>query len=127
MKKKLTFTAILGLIANILWLSTLFLRNVPNNNDFIVFILGIMPNITAPFVFLWFAEYITNSAKKDFSFKIASISSVSIFVLGLISEIIHDKFLNSPFDINDIIATIVVLIIYLIFTYLVDKKNKKSR
>lgn len=53
--------------------------------------------------------------------KRAIFSSGTVFVLALISEIIHDIYLNSPFDINDIVATIISIVLYLIVFCL--KKN----
>jgi hypothetical protein len=46
---------------------------------------------------------------------------IAIWILSLGSEIIHDLFLNSPFDKNDIIATGFALIIFLIIFYLNNK------
>lgn len=76
-----------------------------------------MPNTSATCVFTLFAETIINRKNIYLNFKPASVISDLILVFTIISEIIHDKFLNSPFYIYDIIATIVSIIIYLIFFY----------
>ena len=87
------------------------------------FILGIMPNISASWVFIWIGENLINKAKRDFTFKGASIVSGVIFLFALISEIIHEMFLNSPFDVNDIIATILAILFYLIVFYISKHKT----
>ena len=111
MNKKTT-TYFFGIIGIITWSITIFLREQSINNSIINFILGIMPNISATWFFIWMAE---------FTIKRAIFSSSIIFILALVSEIIHDIYLESPFDINDIIATILSIILYLIVFYF--KKN----
>ena len=80
-----------------------------------------MPNISATWFFIWMAEFTLNIKKLNFTIKRAIFSSSIIFILALVSEIIHDMYLESPFDINDIIATILSIILYLIVFYF--KKN----
>lgn len=116
-----TLTYFFGLAGSILWLATIFLREMSINNSIINFMLGIMPNLAATWVFIWFAELIFISKKYVFTMKRAIFSSGTVFVLALISEIIHDIYLNSPFDINDIVATIISIVLYLIVFCL--KKN----
>ena len=112
-----TITSFFGIIGVITWCMTIFLRELSINNSILKFILGIMPNISATWFFISMAEIIFNIKKYKFSIKSAVFSSVAVFVLALISEIIHDLYLNSAFDINDIIATIVSIVLYLIVFY----------
>ena len=123
--KKYTITSIFGIIGIITWTITIFLRESSVNNIYTSFILGIMPNISATWSFIWLGETIVNIKNIYFNFKIASITSAIIFLFAIVSEIIHHMFLNSPFDIYDIIATIVSIIIYLIFFYF-NKNNLKA-
>ena len=113
--KNITTSKILGLIGALLWTATLFLRDITFLNSQIWnFLLGIMPNIAAPLVITFLIEVsYLEFFKKKFTTKIYFIVSIIIFVLALASEIVHDLFLNSPFDINDIMATTAVLLIYL--------------
>ena len=120
MNKKTT-TYFLGIIGIITWSITIFLREQSINNSIINFILGIMPNISATWFFIWMDEFTLNIKKLNFTIKRAIFSSSIIFILALVSEIIHDIYLESPFDINDIIATILSIILYLIVFYF--KKN----
>ena len=120
MNKKTT-TDFFGIIGIITWSITIFLREQSINNSIINFILGIMPNISATWFFIWMAEFTLNIKKLNFTIKRAIFSSSIIFILALVSEIIHDMYLESPFDINDIIATILSIILYLIVFYF--KKN----
>lgn len=113
--KKYTLTSIFGIIGIITWIATILLREIQINNVYISFILGIMSNISATWLFIWFGEVILNRKNIYFNFKIASSVSILILIFAIISEIIHDMYLNSPFDIYDIIATTISIAIYLIF------------
>lgn len=122
--KKYNITSILGIIGIVTWTITIFLRELSLNNIYISFILGIMPNISATWLFIWMGEIIVNRKNIHFNFKVASITSWLIFLFAIISEIIHDIFLNSSFDIYDIIATLVSIIIYLVFFYFTENTLK---
>lgn len=122
--KKLTITHVFGLIGAISWSLTILLRETSVNNIPIInFILGVMPNISAAWFFIYVVEFILTKSGKLFIFRYALITSTSIFLLGLVSEIIHDLFLNSPFDIYDIIATVFAIVIYLLILYLTTIRN----
>lgn len=121
--KKYTITHIFGIIGVLFWSGTVLLREMLLSDSGVInFILGIMPNISASWVFIWIGEKLINKVNRDFTFKTASIISGVIFLLALISEIIHEMFLNSPFDVNDIIATIVAIIFYLALFYISKHK-----
>ena len=121
--KKYTITHIFGIIGVLFWSGTVLLREMLLSDSGVInFILGIMPNISASWVFIWIGEKLINKINRDFTFKTASIISGVIFLLALISEIIHEMFLNSPFDVNDIIATIVAIIFYLALFYISKHK-----
>ena len=120
--KKFTTTYIMGIIGIIIWMITILLRAMPLSSiNSIGFILGIMPNISATWLFIWIAEVICEKVSKVFTFKISIITCSSILVLAFISEIVHDLFLNSPFDIYDIIATVFAGIVYLIIIKVTNK------
>lgn len=121
MKRTLTYT--FGVIGAISWTITLFLRGQCIDSSLFNFILGIIPNIAAIWVILALFEQIFMQINFEFSFKKAVHISIITLLLALISEFIHDIYLNSPFDVNDIIATILSAIIYLIFFYLKTVKN----
>lgn len=113
--KKIKLTNILGIIGALIWGLTIFARDSNLiSNEAINFILGIAPNIGATWNFAFIAESLyTSFYKKEYTFKHTIITLVGICVLALSSEIIH-VFLNSPFDIFDIIATFISAIIYAI-------------
>lgn len=123
--KKLNTTAKFGIIGGFSWTLTLLLRGTSINNIEIVnFILGIMPNISAAWFFIWIGETILNKSNKFFDLKSSIITSGLIFLFSIISEIVHDLFLNSPFDIYDILATILAIVLYLVtFYFSKDYKN----
>lgn len=121
--KKYTITHIFGIIGVLFWSGTVLLREMLLSDSGVInFILGIMPNISASWVFIWIGEKLINKVNRDFTFKTASVISGVIFLLALISEIIHEMLLNSPFDVNDIIATIVAIIFYLALFYISKHK-----
>ena len=121
--KKYTITHVFGIIGVLSWSGTVLLREMLLSDiGMLNFILGIMPNISASWVFIWIGEKLINKVNRDFTFKTASIISGVIFLLALISEIIHEMFLKSPFDVNDIIATIVAIIFYLALFYISKHK-----
>ena len=121
--KKYTITYVFGIIGALSWSGTVLLREMLLSDSSVLnFILGIMPNISASWFFIWIGEKLINKVKRDFTFKVASIVSGVIFLFALISEIIHEMFLNSPFDANDIIATIVAIIFYLTLFYVSKHK-----
>ena len=121
--KKYTITHVFGIIGVLSWSGTVLLREMLLSDIGVLnFILGIMPNISASWFFMWIGEKLINKGSRDFTFKAASIVSGVIFLFALISEIIHEMFLNSPFDANDIIATIVAIIFYLTLFYVSKHK-----
>jgi hypothetical protein len=123
--KKLTITSVFGIIGILFWTLTILLRGtVVNGIETFNFVLGIMPNIAAAWFFIWTVEIIVNRANKDFTFKTSLISSGLILLFAIMSETIHDLFLNSPFDIYDIIGTILAIVLYLGTLYII--KNYRN-
>ena len=124
--RRYSSTSILGIIGMVTWIATILLRELSINNICISFILGIMPNISAAWLFIWLGEIIIKQKSISSNFRIISIISGMIFLLTVVSEIIHDKFLNSPFDVYDIIATIVSIVIYLVVFYFSNRTLKST-
>ncbi|MBC5996522.1 hypothetical protein EAI30_05395 [Romboutsia ilealis] len=127
--KKYTVTSVFGIIGIISWAITILLRETYLVNiDIINFKLGVMPNISAAWFFIWMVEIIYEKIKKDFTFKISIKVSGIIFLMAVLSEVVHDMFLNSPFDIFDIMATILAIALYLIVLYVFERnKNLKHQ
>lgn len=112
--KKLTKTSVFGIVGILSWTLTLLLRETTVNSIEIVnFILGIMPNISATWFFIWIGEIIFTRLNMNFTLKISAITSGLIFLFSITSEIIHGLFLNSHFDMYDIIGTISAIALYL--------------
>ena len=123
--KKYTITTVFGVIGIASWLFTLLLRERPwNGMEIMQFILGVMPNISACWLLLWFGENRVMKKGKMFTFKVATTLSVVIFLLAVVSEMVHDVFLDSPFDKNDIIATILAIVVYLACMYVFTRLQK---
>lgn len=123
--KKFDTTSFFGIVGILSWTLTNFLRETTLNSvEIFNFILGIMPNISAAYFFIWVGKIIFDRLNKNFTLKVSVITSGLIFLFAIISEIIHDLFLNSPFDMYDIIATISAITLYLIPFYIT--KNRRS-
>ncbi len=123
--KKLATTSVFGIVGILSWTLTILLRETTVNSvETVSFILGIMPNISATWFFIWIGEIIVNRLNNDFTLKISAIASGLIFLFAIMSEIIHDLFLNSPFDMYDIIGTISAITLYLATFYIT--KNRRN-
>lgn len=129
--KKHTITSVFGIIGILSWTITIFLRETSIDNTSINFLLGVMPNLSATWAFIWLGEIIVNKKNIDFNLKIASAISGLILLLAIISEVIHDLFLNSSFDIYDLISTLISIIMYLTILYFnknhikIDEQDKQ--
>ena len=122
--KKLTITYVLGLIGAFSWSGTILLREMLlSSSRAFNLILGIMQNISASWFFIWLGEKLVCRTNRKFTFKTACLVSGVIFLLALISEIVHDLFLNSPFDVNDIVATIAAIALYLTLFHVSNHKT----
>ena len=67
---KFTTTYIIGVIGIVTWALTIFLRGTQLSTvNSIAFILGVMPNISATWLFIWIAEFICEKLSKVFTFK----------------------------------------------------------
>lgn len=63
--KKLSLTTVFGLIGALSWGLTVLLRGTSLNNiELIQFILGMMPNISAAWFFIWMGERLFEKSKK---------------------------------------------------------------
>lgn len=123
--KKVTTTSVFGIVGIISWTLTLLLRETTvNSMETVKFILGVMPNISATWFFIWIGEIIFTRLNMNFTFKISAITSGLIFLFSITSEIIHDLFLNSPFDMYDITGTIFAITLYLTTFYI--NKNRRN-
>lgn len=120
------FYKLIALSGGFLWVLTIPLREmVTNNNNLITFILGVLPNfgvaIFTPFIIIvvMFERkiYDKNLLKKVFN----SMLFITMIIL-LTSEIIHEVYMNSLFDINDILVSLLALVLdALIFNFLIRK------
>lgn len=123
--KKVNYSKVLGVLGIAIWGLTILLREraivtIP----VIGFLLGVAPNCGAVWFFAGiFQEIYPSLFKKACTFKTTILILVGIFILGVGSEIVHDLFLNSPFDIFDIIATVVASVVYVIVAWINGKSE----
>ena len=124
--KKIKFGSIeiLGYVGMLIWAAVILLRGISfSNNSMYLFLVGILPNLGAAWVITMFGKWLVLFiCKQDYSTKKHCIFCFGIIILAFVSELIHDSFLNSPFDVCDIVITIIAqLIIFLIPIVTKDK------
>jgi len=129
--KKIKFGSIeiLGYIGGLIWIAVILLRGIYFSNNYMYFFLvGILPNLGAAWLITMFGKWIVLLiCKQDYSIKRHFIICFGVLILAFVSELIHDSFLNSPFDICDIVITIIAqLTIFLIPIVIKDKSFKNN-
>ena len=125
--KKVSLINALGLVGCFLWVLAIFLReNSIMQNEIASFLLGVAPNfgvgLLIPMLVIRCFEV---TLKKEVTCKSFILILIGIYGLLLMSEIIHDKFLNSRFDILDMVASLVALGIMLL-SFMYKKADKKN-
>jgi len=122
---KINIYKIIALIGIILGGGTMFSRSVvEESNDIIVCILGILPNFGVVLFILFLLIVILEERKKyelEFIRKVFYLSLPILILLLFLSEVWHHFFLNSSFDINDMIASILAIIINIILFRFLNK------
>lgn len=114
MKKiKMGTVEILGFIGIAVWVAVILLRENPLSSSYAYwFVLGILPNLGAAWAFVMFAKWaVIFGLKREITPKSYLLICVVVLALALVSEVIHDLFQNSPFDVYDILITVVALLI----------------
>lgn len=112
-KVKMGSVEILGYIGAIIWAAVVLLRGFPlSYHSTYLLLIGILPNLGAAWVLTMFAKWIVLfKLKCNITIKLHLFICTGISVLAFASEIVHDLFLGSPFDINDIIITVIAQIV----------------
>jgi mannose/fructose/N-acetylgalactosamine-specific phosphotransferase system component IIC len=112
-QKSLALFNLLGFLGVILWVLVIFLRETPVAHDPCLNIcLGIAPNFGVALLLpMLLANYYPVIFKRGFSWKVFRNGLAIIFAALLLSEVVHDRFLNSRFDIWDLAASLVALAI----------------
>ncbi len=79
-------------------------------NEIISFLLGIAPNFGVGLLLPMFTvRYYPALFKKDITFKNFILVLITIFLILIVSEVVHDTFFNSRFDLYDLIASLTAL------------------
>lgn len=125
--KKIKFGSveILGYIGIIIWVAVTVLRGYSlSDNDIYLFFLGTLPNLGAAWVATMFGKWMMVFVlKKKITVNIHLCLCVGVFALALASEIVHDLFLHSPFDIYDIIITAIAQLVMFSIPILTKDKH----
>lgn len=110
-KKNITFIDVLSLIGGLLWVSAIFLRGTDiMQNEIVGFLIGIAPNFGVGLMLPAFALiYYPIIFKKNITFNKFILILIAIYILLFVSELVHDKFLNSRFDLYDMTASLIAL------------------
>lgn len=114
MKKiKIGSIEILGFIGIILWAAVLLLRgSYYSDNRVYSLLIGSAPNLAAAWTFTMFGKWAAiRIFKRKYTLKIHAAVCTGILVIALTSEIIHAVFFSSPFDMYDMLTTVIAQII----------------
>jgi hypothetical protein len=103
----------LGFVGVILWVLVIFLREMPIVHHPSANIwLGIAPNLGVALLLpMLLANYYPVVSKRGLTRQHFLNGLAVIFTVLLLSEVVHDIFLNSRFDIWDLAASLVALVI----------------
>ena len=115
---------LLGYTGMLLWMAVLLLRsrNLSDNTVYL-FLLGILPNLAAAWTMTMFGKwFILFVCKQRYTVKKHYILCLGIMILALLSEWIHDVFLNSPVDFYDILITLIAQLVLLFLPMLIKDK-----
>ena len=110
MKKiKIGSVEALGYIGMILWVAVILLRgNYTSDNSVYLFIIGSLPNMAAAWLFTMLGKWMVIFLfKRKYTLKIHLAVCGGILAIALLSEIIHAVFFASPFDIYDMLVTVI--------------------
>lgn len=114
------------LVGVFLWASTVFLRQTGViQYGFIRSLLDVAPNFGA----VWGAFGLTYTTvfpvmlKRKFDFRYSVPLILIILALLLASEIIHDLFLNAPFDVWDMVASLIAAVLLWLALVLTKQVN----
>jgi hypothetical protein len=112
-QKSLTLFNILGLLGILLWALTIFLRETPvAHHPGINFWLGIAPNFGVALLLpMLLVNYYPVVFKKALTRQFFLYGLVIMLTVLFLSEVVHDIFLNSRFDVWDMVASLVALMI----------------
>jgi len=115
-QKSLTLFNILGLLGVLLWVLTIFLREMPvAHNPGINFWLGIAPNFGVALLLpMLLVNYYPVVFKRALTRRFFLYGLAILFTALVFSEVVHDIFLNSKFDIWDLVASLVALVIMVV-------------
>jgi hypothetical protein len=110
-QKSLTLFNVLGLLGAFLWVLIIFLRETPvAHHPGINFWLGIAPNFGVTLLLpMLIASYHPVVFERALTRRHFLHGMVTIFAVLLLSEVVHEIFLNSRFDIWDLVASLVGL------------------
>lgn len=128
-EKKRRIYGILALIGWAIWMFAYPIRLANMElNSIATFFIGIAPNLGVAISFPFLCLSINTNLKKQISeMKILIFSTVFMFICLIISEIIHQIFMNSLFDIYDLIMSAVgVGLNIIIYTILSKSTFKKT-
>jgi uncharacterized membrane protein len=117
---------ILALTGAILWAASIFLRETSLMDYSVIrHFLWVAPNIAAVWMGIGFTFMLyPHIFKKEFDKKYLYALIGAILAVLLFSEIIHHVFLDSPFDIWDMVASLAASIIIIIVRFFETRREK---
>ena len=109
----------IGLFGAMCWSAVVLLRSMGISGSLI----GVLPNLGAALLVCYLIDVILF---KNTKFKMSMLISLSVFIMAFISEVIHDLYLDSPFDKLDIYMTLLALSLYLLVSKIELNMTEKT-
>lgn len=105
--------SLLGYIGMLLWAAVILLRHLAlPYPPWARLLLGSLPNVGATWAFTMFAKWlIVGTLKKPYTGRAHLLVCIAVLLLAYGSEMVHDRFLGSPFDDSDMIATVLACVV----------------
>ncbi len=101
------------LVGIFIWAGAVILRTVLVSPPYLISLaLGVAPNVGSALVLAGLIQcHYARIMNKVYSKKVNIMALILIFIAMLLSEVIHANFLNSPFDVNDMLASVITLVL----------------
>ena len=117
---------VLGLIGSLIWFASMPLRemNLPNN-EILLFLVGTCPNFGVVWVGVGYTiGFYSQVFHHEFDDSKFYLLLLGIMILLITSEIVHDVFLNSKFDIWDLVVSLVSMVIICLIHKRINKRQQ---
>jgi len=127
-KIKFGSVELLGFIGILVWVCVTYIRtNDSVFNPVFSFVIGILPNLGAAWTMTMFGKWtVLIAMNRRYSLKKHAAFCIGVLAAAVLSEYLYDVFLQNPFDIYDILLTVIAQLIMFILPVLTKDKYLES-